>query len=215
MGRPPLKSVGPLWSLAYIVGAQPLSLCCPHKFLRSMPLPPLGKISKWNPESPIFVWVFTFYSTYMHCVWADLCCVTFVQVCNLVPGQRCIKKLSENQTSRMIRATSRTAPDREREINRLVCLWLTIDQDVHVHCVTLYCTTYLVLLMFNLSIYLQVARANFNDDPYVRDFGISVDQKMVTVTGRILPPPLLQYGGKVGGEVELAWHLICCDSKQV
>ena len=42
------------------------------------------------------------------------------QVCNLVPGQRCIKKLSESQTSRMIRATSRTAPDREREINRLV-----------------------------------------------------------------------------------------------
>ena len=43
-----------------------------------------------------------------------------VQVCNLVPGQRCIKKLSEHQTSRMIRATSRTAPDREKEINRLV-----------------------------------------------------------------------------------------------
>ena len=42
------------------------------------------------------------------------------QVCNLVPGQRCIKKLSESQTSKMIRATSRTAPDREREINRLV-----------------------------------------------------------------------------------------------
>ncbi len=45
-----------------------------------------------------------------------------MQVCNLVPGQRCIKKLSEMQTSRMIRATSRTAPDREREINRLVSL---------------------------------------------------------------------------------------------
>lgn len=43
----------------------------------------------------------------------------------------------------------------------------------------------------------QVARANFNEDPYVKDFGINVDQKMVTVTGRILPPPLLQYGGRV------------------
>ena len=43
----------------------------------------------------------------------------------------------------------------------------------------------------------QVARANFNEDPYVRDFGLSIDPNMVTVTGRILPPPLLQYGGKI------------------
>ena len=48
----------------------------------------------------------------------------------------------------------------------------------------------------------QVARANFNEDPYVQDFGIAIDQKMVTVTGRILPPPLLQYGGKVGRQVQ-------------
>jgi eukaryotic translation initiation factor 2C len=89
-----------------------------------------------------------------------------LEVCNLVPGQRCIKKLSEHQTSRMIRATSRTAPDREKEINRLV------------------------------------VRADFNEDPFVRDFGISIDQKMVTVTGRILPPPLLQYGGKIQARIQ-------------
>ena len=52
-----------------------------------------------------------------------------LQVCNLVPGQRCIKKLSENQTSRMIRATSRTAPDREREINRLVSQLVTAQEE--------------------------------------------------------------------------------------
>ena len=58
------------------------------------------------------------------------------QVCNLVPGQRCIKKLSESQTSRMIRATSRTAPDREREINRLVsgCMIKTCWGVVHTRC---------------------------------------------------------------------------------
>jgi eukaryotic translation initiation factor 2C len=44
---------------------------------------------------------------------------------------------------------------------------------------------------------LQVARANFNEDPYVKDFGLSIETKMVNVSGRILPPPLLQYGGKV------------------
>ena len=43
----------------------------------------------------------------------------------------------------------------------------------------------------------KVARANFNEDPYVKDFGISIETKMVSVSGRILPPPLLQYGGRV------------------
>lgn len=89
-----------------------------------------------------------------------------LEVCNLVPGQRCIKKLSEMQTSKMIRATSRTAPDREREINRLML------------------------------------QADFNNDPFVQDFGISVDENMVTVEGRVLPPPKLQYGGKINGRVQ-------------
>lgn len=76
----------------------------------------------------------------------------------------------------MIKATSRTAPDREAEINRLVNI------------------NYLLILLTFTD---QVARASFNSDPYIQDFGISVDTKMVTVTGRVLPPPKLQYGGKV------------------
>lgn len=87
------------------------------------------------------------------------------------------------QTSRMIKATSRTAPDREMEINRLVRQ-------------TSFTVMHKYLLGFTDLCY-QVARANFNADPYVQDFGISVDTKMVTVTGRVLPPPKLQYGGKV------------------
>ncbi|KAK4336897.1 hypothetical protein RND71_043462 [Anisodus tanguticus] len=43
-----------------------------------------------------------------------------LEVCNIVAGQRCIKKLTDMQTSTMIRATARSAPDREREINNLV-----------------------------------------------------------------------------------------------
>ena len=46
--------------------------------------------------------------------------VVFGQVCNIVCGQRCIKKLTDLQTSTMIKATARSAPDREREINALV-----------------------------------------------------------------------------------------------
>lgn len=43
-----------------------------------------------------------------------------LEVCCIVGGQRCIKKLTDMQTSTMIKATARSAPDREREINNLV-----------------------------------------------------------------------------------------------
>lgn len=82
-----------------------------------------------------------------------------LEVCMLVPGQRCTKKLSDIQTSHMIHATARNAPDREFEINKII------------------------------------EKANFNEDPFVREFNISVDSKMVMITGRVLPPPKLQYGG--------------------
>ena len=43
-----------------------------------------------------------------------------LEVCQIVQGQRCIKKLTDSQTSTMIKETARTAPEREREISNLV-----------------------------------------------------------------------------------------------
>uniref|UniRef100_A0A1I7TGW4 Protein argonaute-1 n=2 Tax=Caenorhabditis tropicalis TaxID=1561998 RepID=A0A1I7TGW4_9PELO len=43
-----------------------------------------------------------------------------LEVCEIVSGQRCFKKLTDNQTSTMIKATARTAPERERDISNLV-----------------------------------------------------------------------------------------------
>lgn len=84
-----------------------------------------------------------------------------LEVCNIVAGQRCIKKLTDMQTSTMIKATARSAPDREREINNLVL------------------------------------RARFHDDNYVRDFGITINNQMTDVKGRVLSAPKIQYGGRV------------------
>ncbi|XP_055705126.1 protein argonaute-2 isoform X1 [Phlebotomus papatasi] len=84
-----------------------------------------------------------------------------LEVCNIVAGQRCIKKLTDMQTSTMIKATARSAPDREREINNLV------------------------------------RRADFNNDAYVQEFGLTISNSMMEVRGRVLPPPKLQYGGRV------------------
>ncbi|XP_072175930.1 protein argonaute-2-like [Diadema setosum] len=84
-----------------------------------------------------------------------------LEVCNIVAGQRCIKKLTDLQTSTMIKATARSAPDREKEIKNLV------------------------------------QKANFNNDQYVRQFGLSISNEMVTIEGRVLPAPKIQYGGKL------------------
>ncbi|CDW54120.1 Argonaute 1 isoform B [Trichuris trichiura] len=83
-----------------------------------------------------------------------------LEVCNVVPGQRCIKKLTDTQTSTMIKATARSAPDREHEINELV------------------------------------RKADFNNDPFAREFGISISPCMAEVCGRVLVPPKLLYGGR-------------------
>ncbi|KAJ8910837.1 hypothetical protein NQ315_015572 [Exocentrus adspersus] len=94
-----------------------------------------------------------------------------LEVCNIVAGQRCIKKLTDMQTSTMIKATARSAPDREREINNLV------------------------------------RRADFNNDEYVQEFGLTISNNMMEVRGRVLPPPKLQYGGRVASlSGQVGWH---------
>jgi eukaryotic translation initiation factor 2C len=60
----------------------------------------------------------------------------------------------------MIKATARSAPDREAEINSLI------------------------------------EKANFNNDPYVKEFGLNIAHQMMEVRGRVLPAPKLQYGGR-------------------
>ncbi len=43
-----------------------------------------------------------------------------LEVCVVAGNQRCLRKLTEAQTSLMIRATARSAPDRQRQIDQLV-----------------------------------------------------------------------------------------------
>uniref|UniRef100_A0A671MGA4 Protein argonaute-2-like n=1 Tax=Sinocyclocheilus anshuiensis TaxID=1608454 RepID=A0A671MGA4_9TELE len=99
-----------------------------------------------------------------------------LEVCNIVAGQRCIKKLTDNQTSTMIRATARSAPDRQDEISKLVCM----------------------------------RSANFNTDPYVREFGVMVRDEMTEVNGRVLQAPSILYGGRnkaIATPVQGVWDM--------
>ncbi|RXN26229.1 argonaute-2 [Labeo rohita] len=97
-----------------------------------------------------------------------------LEVCNIVAGQRCIKKLTDNQTSTMIRATARSAPDRQDEISKLM------------------------------------RSANFNTDPYVREFGVMVRDEMTEVNGRVLQAPSILYGGRnkaIATPVQGVWDM--------
>ena len=40
---------------------------------------------------------------------------------------------------------------------------------------------------------LQVEQAEYNKDPFLKEFGINVSTRMMEFEGRILPPPLLQF----------------------
>eukprot|EP00069_Balaena_mysticetus_P007049 bmy_18938T0 len=74
----------------------------------------------------------------------------------------------------MIRATARSAPDRQEEISKLM------------------------------------RSASFNTDPYVREFGIMVKDEMTDVTGRVLQPPSILYGGRnkaIATPVQGVWDM--------
>lgn len=43
----------------------------------------------------------------------------------------------------------------------------------------------------------QMRSANFNTDPYVREFGVMVRDEMTEVNGRVLQAPSILYGGRV------------------
>lgn len=66
------------------------------------------------------------------------------------------------------------------------------------------------MLLFNYrerEINNLVRRADFNNDSYVQEFGLTISNSMMEVRGRVLPPPKLQYGGRIssslGGQVSL------------
>uniref|UniRef100_A0A8C1XM09 Argonaute RISC catalytic component 3a n=1 Tax=Cyprinus carpio TaxID=7962 RepID=A0A8C1XM09_CYPCA len=51
-----------------------------------------------------------------------------------------------------------------------------------------------------LCVCLQVRSANYEADPFVQEFQFKVRDEMAHVTGRVLPAPMLQYGGRVSTE---------------
>lgn len=93
----------------------------------------------------------------------------------------------------MIRATARSAPDRQDEISKLVSQGRRRNGTKG-----LVCTVRTVLNKSKTAALSQMRSANFNTDPYVREFGVMVRDEMTEVNGRVLQAPSILYGGRVG-----------------
>ncbi|KAF9957777.1 hypothetical protein BGZ65_001879 [Modicella reniformis] len=80
-----------------------------------------------------------------------------LELCSVVDGQRCSKKLDERQTADMIKFTCQPPNVRANTIKHG----------------------------------LQIL--SYDDNEYLKDFGVKVSPEMVTIKGRILPAPTIQY----------------------
>jgi len=101
--------------------------------------------------------------------------VHVLQCCRIAPGQRC-RSLTGMQQKEMIRYTAKPPAERKRNIEKRVSSKVSTG-----------------LCQYSFSSFCQVNSANFNCDPYLRDYGLSVCNEMETVRGRVLPAPSILY----------------------
>ncbi len=43
-------------------------------------------------------------------------------------------------------------------------------------------------------LFFKVAEANFDNDPFLKDFDMRIDKELVSIRGRVLQPPAIQLG---------------------
>lgn len=114
----------------------------------------------------------------------------------------------------MIKATARSAPDRQEEISRLVSVTshsrgLALSSEARFFFSFSFYEFEIEIGSYLSSLALsQVRSANYEADPFVQEFQFRVRDEMAEVTGRVLPAPMLQYGGRVSSEHFLVSSLL-------
>lgn len=93
-----------------------------------------------------------------------------MEVCDIVPGQRFVRKLNEHQTAQMIRLTCQTPDKRANKISQAITdLGLSGSQSSSMSSLT------------------------GDDVEYLESFGVRLSDEMATVPARVLEPPTIQY----------------------
>ncbi|KAF9931854.1 eukaryotic translation initiation factor 2C, 2 [Linnemannia zychae] len=91
------------------------------------------------------------------CVHAGKSIMLPIELCSVIEGQRCMKKLDERQTADMIKFTSQSPHTRAN----------------------------------NIKDGLKILK--YDDNEYLREFGMKVSNEMVQIKARVLPPPTVCY----------------------
>jgi eukaryotic translation initiation factor 2C len=102
-----------------------------------------------------------------------------------VPGQRYSKRLNQGQIRALLEETCQRPHDRERDLIQVshFSFWGS----------TILCAGKQVrMLMQNTFLFLclQIVNHNsYNDDPYAKEFGITISERLTSVDARVLPTP--------------------------
>ncbi|CAL1291715.1 unnamed protein product [Larinioides sclopetarius] len=95
-----------------------------------------------------------------------------IEVCDMIEGQHCKKKLEDKQNAEMIKFTARPPKKRFDEIHDIL------------------------------------KRANFNQDRYMQEFGMSVASRPLALTGRVIEAPNVRYQNETSVKpVDGSWDM--------
>ena len=98
-----------------------------------------------------------------------------LEVCDIVEGQRFLRKLNENQTAQMIRLTCQTPDRRANKISSSI-------PELGLHTFNQPANPSGQPLIFDPE-----------DESYLKTFGVQLSNEMMTIPARVLEPPTIQY----------------------
>jgi eukaryotic translation initiation factor 2C len=106
------------------------------------------------------------------------------QVCKIVEGQRYSKRLNQSQIRALLEETCQRPYDRERDIIQVICLgsiWVLLSFVTSLclcKCQPFFCVC---PQMMNHN--------SYHEDPYAKEFGIKISERLASIEARILPAP--------------------------
>lgn len=98
-----------------------------------------------------------------------------IELCNVIPGQIMRKQFPEDKTNEMVEFARKVPAE------RLAAIKAGLDV-----------ITALILCWTNLTPF-QLLK--YEKSPYVQQFGMDISKSPMTLTARVLNPPMLRYGG--------------------